>query len=51
MVVRDVDVLVAHREAVDVGVTITTLADKARILEPMARVSHAFGSSTPRWWR
>jgi len=41
MVVRDVDVLVAHREAVDVGVTITTLADKARILEPMAAHPYA----------
>ncbi|AFA38823.1 DNA repair photolyase [Pyrobaculum oguniense TE7] len=36
MVVRDLDVLKRYREMVDVGITITTLRDKARILEPMA---------------
>lgn len=36
MVVRDIDLFTRHRDKVDVGVTITTLKDKARILEPAA---------------
>ena len=36
MVTRDLDLLTRHRHAVDVGITITTLRDKARILEPHA---------------
>jgi DNA repair photolyase len=36
LVVRDLDVLTRHRDAVDVGFTITTMRDKARILEPLA---------------
>jgi DNA repair photolyase len=36
MVIRDLDLLTRHRHAVDVGITITTLRDKARILEPYA---------------
>lgn len=36
MVIRDLDLLTRHRHAVDVGITITTLRDKARILEPQA---------------
>lgn len=36
LVVRDLDLFQKYRSVVDVGVTITTLGDKARILEPMA---------------
>jgi len=36
MAVRDLDLFVKYRDRVDVGVTITTLRDKARILEPLA---------------
>ncbi len=36
LVVRDVDLFVKYRDKIDVGITITTLSDKARILEPMA---------------
>ena len=36
MVIRDLDLLTRHRHAVDVGITITTMRDKARILEPQA---------------
>ncbi|MFN3803508.1 MAG: radical SAM protein [Pyrobaculum sp.] len=36
LVVRDLDLFLRYREAIDVGVTITTLKDKARLLEPLA---------------
>ena len=36
LVVRDLDLLARYRHRVDVGVTITTMRDKARILEPLA---------------
>lgn len=36
LVVRDTDLFQKYRDRVDVGVTITTLSDKARILEPLA---------------
>lgn len=36
LVVRDLDLLERYRDAVDLGVTITTMGEKARILEPLA---------------
>ena len=57
MVTRDLDLLTRHRHAVDVGITITTLRDKARILEPdaahplaRARAAEKLASTGVRVW-